>query len=270
MSELFKALQKLEEQNAPEVPQAFSPSGGDRKSKKCPPFLKSALLCVLLLVLTVVCIGGIWYVRNDYASSPTVTNSFADRTKEQNIPVDKPIAVTPVNNILPARILLPEPEQVAVQEPISSPVEKNLAVKKESTDQHDTEVEIIGAVTHKKIYPEIQIQHVSLEQFIESSTSDAEKEQNRDRQRKRIVYQAEKMREQDDFPKAFVLYKKAWAFGPNPDIANNLAAILIQSRQYEEAEKYLKQAISLAPDDEDLRFNLEIARKGRKRKKTPK
>lgn len=267
MSELFKALQKLEEQNAPEVPQAFSPSGGDRKSKKSPPFLKSALLCVLLLVLTVVCLGFIWYARNDYAFSPTVTNSHADRAKEQNIPVDEPTTVAPVNNILPARTLLPEPEQVAVQEPFSSPAEKPLAVKKESTDQHDTEVENIVAVTHKNINPEIQIQHVNLEQFIESSTSDAEKEQNRDRQRKRIVYQAEKMREQGDLSRALVLYKKAWSFGQSPDIANNLAAILIQSRQYEEAETYLKRVISLAPDDEDLRFNLKIAREGRKRKK---
>ena len=76
------------------------------------------------------------------------------------------------------------------------------------------------------------------------------------------------MREQGDLSKALILYKKAWSFGKSPDIANNMAALLIQSRLYEEAEDYLKQAISLAPDDEDLRFNPNIAQEGRKREKT--
>ncbi len=269
MSELFKALQKLEEQNAPEVPQipqAFSPSSGDKKPKNSLPYLKSALLCVLLLVLTVVCLGFIWFARDDYTSSPTVTTNDNAIEKEQNIPAIKPMSVKPEKNILPPTTLLPKPEQIIVQEPIPA-AEKPLTVKQESTDQNDTKVENSVSITQKELNPEIQIQQVDLEQFIKSSISDAEREQSRDRQRKRILYQAEKMREQGDLPKALTLYKKAWSFGPNPDIANNLAAILIQSRQYKKAEDYLQQVISLAPDDEDLRFNLEIAQEGRKRKK---
>ena len=269
MSELFKALQKLEEQNAPEVPkipQAFSPSSDDRKSKNSPPYLKSILLCILLLVLSVVGLGFIWFARNDYASSPMVANSRADIEKEHTISVVEPISPAPETTLLQTTTLLPEPVQVIAQEPFS-PAEKPLATEKEGTEQLDPKMEISAAVTHEKIKSEITIHPVSLEQFIENSTSDEEKEQSRDRQRKRIVYQAEKMREQDDLPKALILYKKAWSFGPNPDIANNLAAILIQSKQYKEAEDYLKQVISLAPDDEDLQYNLEIAQEGRKRKK---
>jgi tetratricopeptide (TPR) repeat protein len=265
MSELFKALQKLEEQNAPEAPHPFSPSSGDKKSKKSAPFLKSILLCVLLLLLTVVCLGFIWFAKDSYTPSPTVANSRADSEKEHTIPVVKPISVTPAKTILPTITRLPEPEQVVGQDSFS-PAEKPPAPEKEITDQYEAKVETT-AVTRKQINSEIQIQQVSLEQFIESSSSKAEKELSKDRQRKRIVYQAEKMREQGDLSKALVLYKKAWAFCPNPDIANNLAAILIQSRQFEEAEDYLEQVISLAPDDEDLRFNLNIAQEGRKREK---
>ncbi|MBL4904188.1 MAG: tetratricopeptide repeat protein [Desulfocapsa sp.] len=265
MSELFKALQKLEEQNAPEVPHPFSPSSGDKKSKKAPPFLKSALLYVLLLLLTAVCLGFIWFAKNTFTDSPTVPNSRIDREKEHKIPAVEPISVTPPATILPTITRLPEPEQVVAQHSFPS-AEKPPAPKKEITDQYDAKVEST-AVPHKQITPESPIQQVSPEQFIDGSSSEAEKEQSRERQRKRIVYQAEKMREQGDFSKALTLYKKVWSFGPHPDIANNLAAILIQSKQYKKAEGYLEQAISLAPDDEDLQFNLNIAREGRKREK---
>ena len=267
MSELFKALQKLEEQNVHEVPQPFSASSGNKnkRSKNAPPFLKSALLCVLLLGLTIVCLGGIWFATNKFVSSPTISKND-DRKKEQDIPVVAPVSETPDNTILPTKPLLPAPEQIVAQKSIL-PTEKASLLKKGKRKQHDIQNEHSAAVTPHTINPEVQAQQASIEQFIQNSTSEAEKEQIRNRQQKRIIYQAEKMREQGNLDNALILYKKAWSLSPNPDIANNLAAILIQSKQYEKAEGYLEQVISLVPDDEDLRFNLEIAREGRKRKK---
>lgn len=260
MSELFKALQRLEEQkeqNAPEIPQAFSSSQNARKPKNSQPFLKPVLLCVLLLVLTFVCLGFTWFAKDYFLPPSTGTQSGADFEKENSVPTAEPISAAPVKTILPPATSLPVSEQVVVEGPIALTA-KPLASTNENSVLHDPNKENTSAITRKRI---------NLEQFIENSTSNVEKEQSRARQRKRILYQAEKVREQGDLPNALILYKKAWSYDPNPAIANNLAAILIQSRQYEEAEEYLKQVIALAPEDEDLRFNLEIARKGRRNKK---
>jgi len=261
MSELFKALQKLEEQNEVEVPPPFSSSSGHKKPKNSPPFLKSVLVCVLLLVVTGVCLGLVWFAKDSLLSSFTVLTSGADIKKEQNIPVIDPVSELSPDNGLQAATLLPEPEP-AVQKSFS-PAKEPPPLKKEVTSQYDTKKESSVAETHIEIHPKIQ--KASLEKYTENSTSDMEKEQDRLRQRKQI-YRAEKIREQGDLPKALLLYKKAWSFGPDPDIANNLAALLIQSGKYDEAIQYLQQVLPLAPDDEDLIFNLKIALEGKKRK----
>ncbi len=271
MSELFKALQKLEEQNGSEVSQPFSASSGRQAEKSPRPYLKSILLCGLLLLLTLSCLGFLWFGRDYFTpSSPMATKSSVAVKEDQLLPKAKPVSIPQTKQISAEaeETLLPEPVNIVEVDPIL-PDETTSPQKPVSTTQHNIMEGSILSVAPLTIRQEVQLQTVSLEQFIASSTDEMEKEQNRNRQRKRIVYQAEKMREENNLAQALTLYKKAWLFGPNPGLANNLAAILIQSRQYEEAEEYLKQAISLAPDDEDLRYNLNIAQEGRKRKKMP-
>jgi tetratricopeptide (TPR) repeat protein len=273
MSELFNALQKLEEQNEPEVPKPFSPPGGDKKTKNSPPYLKSILLCVLLLVVTVLSLAFIWFGKDYFTSFFTEPKSgVVDRVKKQDPPVVEPIAELPPENSFPMEVAVPEPvpepvPERVVQEPVAS-VEEPLPEETEvSSSLPEIKEENTPTETRKQINPVLQIEKVSLEEFIESSTSEAEKEQSRNRQRKRIVYRAEKIREQGDLSNALLLYKKAWSFGPDPGIANNLAAILIHFRRYDESIQYLQQALSLTPDDEDLAYNLRIAREGKKRNK---
>jgi len=271
MSELFKALQKLEEQNTPKVPPVFSASGDGKKTKNCPPYLKSVLVCGLLLILAGICLGFTWFVKDYFTSPAAVTKRGNGFKKKQSTIVVQPIAVKSSEETVEAGThtvstttsKLPEHKQVTQK--VFSRTDKSLVLKKKNTGQHDAKAKTTVTETHDQINPENQ--KMILEQFIKDSTSEVVREQNRDRQRKRILYRAEKTREQGDLSKALGLYKKAWSFGHDPDIANNMAALLIQSGKYDEAEHYLQQVVSLTSDNEDLQFNLAIAQEGKRRKK---
>ena len=73
---------------------------------------------------------------------------------------------------------------------------------------------------------------------------------------KRLLYRAEKFRKAGLKEQALDIYKKIWAKSHNPLVANNLAAMLMEKGQYQEAKEILVQAIGLSPDDNDLKFNL--------------
>ncbi len=73
---------------------------------------------------------------------------------------------------------------------------------------------------------------------------------------KRLLYRAEKLRKSGLENQALALYKKIWNKSHNPLVANNLAAILMEKGEYQEAKDILEQAIDISPGDNDLIYNL--------------
>ncbi|MEF3168314.1 MAG: tetratricopeptide repeat protein [Deltaproteobacteria bacterium] len=74
------------------------------------------------------------------------------------------------------------------------------------------------------------------------------------------VMEAQAMISQGRIEEACRIYQAAWRREKDPVIGNNLAATLIMLKRPDEARKILEEAISIAPDDEDIRYNLELAK----------
>lgn len=79
------------------------------------------------------------------------------------------------------------------------------------------------------------------------------------RWRKSLLEQAEILRREGKFHEAIPLYQKLWDAVRDPAIANNLAGLYIIIGNPQEAVAILNEAIKLSPQDEDIRYNLELA-----------
>ena len=75
---------------------------------------------------------------------------------------------------------------------------------------------------------------------------------------KRMLQQAEELRDSGKIGDAERIYEKLWQRTRNPLIANNLAACLIISGELRKARRILEKALKLNPDDPDLHYNLKI------------
>ena len=75
---------------------------------------------------------------------------------------------------------------------------------------------------------------------------------------KQWLHQAEELRRKGDWDGAISLYTRIWQQGQDPGVANNLAASLIFRKRFPEAQKVLKDALKLAPNDPDLLSNYQL------------
>ncbi len=74
----------------------------------------------------------------------------------------------------------------------------------------------------------------------------------------RWLHQAEAYRHQGDWESAIALYQRVFATTKSPDVANNLAAALIEAHRLQEARDLLVEAARIDPDDPDIRQNLSV------------
>jgi hypothetical protein len=79
--------------------------------------------------------------------------------------------------------------------------------------------------------------------------------------REHLLQQAEEYRAAGRMEEAAGLYRTVWAKTGDPGVANNLAAALLVLGRAKEAEGVLSEALKKAPDDVDLKFNLDLARR---------
>ncbi len=77
---------------------------------------------------------------------------------------------------------------------------------------------------------------------------------------KQWLYQAEQLRKKDDWQGAVVLYARLWQIAKKPEIANNLAASLMQLNRNREAYNILEKGLLISPKDRELRQNFEIVK----------
>ncbi len=278
MSELFNALQKLEEKNAPDdipAPPPVSGDGGGGKRRGV-PYLKALLLLLLVLLMTGGALAFLWFqpnlpffsstVQQQAVSSQDVLPKSAEPLPPEVLPKDAEI-----------------PEDTVKEEPVTGEegagfvenVGKAADESEKSSDRERVETGIAIAAEEKQAVEKQQqdIETVSQEfvrERLQPQSVDIVHDIERERdmvQRKRLMYRAEHLRMQGDFNEALGLYKQAWSINPGPALANNIAAILISIEQYAKAESYLQKGLQLTPNDGDLLFNLEIARQGKKQKK---
>lgn len=74
----------------------------------------------------------------------------------------------------------------------------------------------------------------------------------------RWLHQAEIYRHQGEWDGAITLYKRVFNTTRDPAVANNLAAALIETRRIDQAHKILQEAALAAPDDPDIKQNLQV------------
>ncbi|BHH84484.1 tetratricopeptide repeat protein [Desulforhopalus sp. 52FAK] len=72
------------------------------------------------------------------------------------------------------------------------------------------------------------------------------------------LHQAELYRYEQEWEGAIILYQRVWEISKNPDVANNLAAALIEVNRVDEAHIILKETSAAAPHDPDIQQNLRI------------
>jgi len=77
------------------------------------------------------------------------------------------------------------------------------------------------------------------------------------RQKARLM-NGEEFREQGRWSEAAAMFRKIWKETGDPDVANNLAGVLLLLNRPEEAESVLTEALQAAPEDEDLMYNLTL------------
>jgi tetratricopeptide (TPR) repeat protein len=264
MSELFNALQKLEEQNSQEVAKPPPVTVAEnQKTKRTPPYLKSLLLLLLLITAAGFCLVFFWsqqaelflsqiIQQSENSAAPPIVGKIVEPGAAVTPSVDKkeyerstPTVSTTdkEKNTNPASL---KPIQI-----------KNLRVTRES------------AIFLSKQQPSPEpsaVEGLPTRQQVDKKKTFAQeiRKKQKDIEYKRFLYRAEKLRIQGETTRALTIYKKAWKIKQKPALANNIAAILLQSNSYQEAEHFLLQALKLNPEDPDLQYNLNIAQQGKK------
>ena len=276
MSELFNALQKLEEKNAPDSTPAPPPvSGNGEGNRKRVPYLRALLLLLVVLLVTGLSLAFLWFEPDLPFLSKGIQQMNA--APEEVLPESAeslPEAVPPKNEMSIKEVVI---GVIQIREDAPAAIEDVLHKaegNQPSVVQHAKENIVSTAydVTEKVDAQQQNIETLNREfgrEKHEPQAVDKFHDIKRERnmvQRKRLVYRAEKLRVQGDAAAALKLYKQAWSISPTPALANNMAAILIGTEQYTKAESYLQKGLQLAPTDNDLLYNLEIAKQGKKQK----
>ncbi len=265
MSELFNALQKLEEQNASDVPKPPPVAVASiKKKRKRVPYLKSILL--LLLIVTTA-----WFCLVTFGSQQAESFLAQIIQRAEKSPVQatdtvvvepSPAAVHPAgekeNEDTTQSIMPADKDEVAVvRDTVKLPPVPDLVV---------TEEPVTPLPDKNPPFASIEVQKVPIDEQV--SSNELLVQETRKKQevtaRRRLLYRAEKLRLQGETTRTLALYKTAWQMKPDYALANNIAAILLQSQSYQEAEHFLRKALLITPDDPDLHYNLEIALQGQK------
>lgn len=282
MSELFNALQKLEEENASKTPHLppLTPEAAGGGKKRSIPYFKSILLFALIMIVTVT---GFFVVSSGQVQMffKEIGQGTVNQQKtvmpppdalEQSDILKPPDNVLPVVadmeiNISPLSVQETKEYQKAEVRNQSFPLaemgfpEPEAVVRETVVLPGDDKVELGYAEDNRVTEHDISQQLEALENAL------LEQQRRQTRQEflgKRLLHRAWQLRSKGEPAQALRLYKQAWHKSPNPAIANNIAAILIGMHSYREAEDYLHKALELAPDDPDIIFNLQIAVQGRK------
>ena len=270
MSKLYDVLSRLDEiasrdeknNHIPEIP--FQQT--QRKGSSF--LLRIVILSGTLIFLGIVVVGITawwqdWFELRKGASAPIALNSSAlptdipipiphippEKTDEQiNSPASAPLAPSPTGN--------DQIKEWGIDSVVEEQSLPETIFSAESAIIAETKNRIINV--HQLVVDDFttEPQPLQISESTESAPAEGVIEQTA--QLSRWLYQAEQHRRIGDWEGAVVLFAKVWQKSNNPDVANNLAASLIQMDRLPEARKILQQALKKTPHDQDLKQNMQL------------
>jgi tetratricopeptide (TPR) repeat protein len=253
MSKLFEALQKIEQQQTQE-PDFSSGKIILKKKRSARPFATIFLILIVLLAT-----GGITlYYLNHHTKRLFLTKPVLHHREKETRPPANPLKNKKKNPVIKVRGNIDLP---ALQK--STKIRKNPLVFAGISLPTKT----VSASPELTPVPQQQSAIPSPETpgtFPENSGPDIryqKKTAELKRTVQQLLYQAEERRKEGDMKGAVTLYGRAWKIKKSAATANNLAAGLIALKQFKKARTLLQEALEMAPDDEDLQYNLKITEK---------
>lgn len=289
MSSLFEALKNLERrQTQPENPFSNAPEPRHTAGNEIKRFLRQFLsrpFGVLIAVLSCAVLMGFvalftmdWYLKKILLQHPVPVNQTQPIGQIKNIDTPAPIEnphQTPTPTAAPSQN--PQDETgPSISQPASIQTDTQSSPGQDiaSTQQKQPDTDAIttkATAEEQKKNREEMIQNDKVETMpmaqgqtptqgpgIQVQVISAPQDDST-RWRKSLLEQAETLRKQGKFQEAIPLYTKLWDATHDPAIANNLAGIYLVIEKPRDAVAILNEAVKISPQDEDIKYNLELA-----------
>ncbi|BCL61517.1 hypothetical protein DGMP_22100 [Desulfomarina profundi] len=242
MSKLFEALQIIEQQSTPEP---FTPGNNLAKKQSTRPFNTILLILIFLFVTGGVVLYSLdlhtgTFFRGDTSVPHLQENMVQSSVKQKETKkTEIKTSLSDTDNFHepynPSKIQI-NPVEVKKQQPTTTSHQK---IIKSLPEKLKVPVSQVGSVTQQ-----LQKQQNELKKTVQQ-----------------LLYQAEERRKEGDMEAAVILYRRAWKLEKSPETANNLAAGLITMKNFNDAYKLLQKALAMAPDDQDIQYNIKILNK---------
>ncbi|MFT5700358.1 MAG: tetratricopeptide (TPR) repeat protein [Desulforhopalus sp.] len=290
MSKLYDVISRLEdvaaqEKQEPEFSLAKEPKTFHRERA---PWLRIVLFSILFIVLGIITVAITAWVQNWFTqhklSSTLNRNRAPQHNTEQSTPRPEPAItgegnapfITPpavsVKGLLPEeqalnRLIEPHPEMTSVDvanlNTITESLENIIAGIMEDNKSIQLEIVKTPSENSATIYiHELEVAEVVVPAAVyeeQTSAYSPFRTPTDDKVRSsRWLHQAELYRHEGEWEGAIALYRRVWDISKDPNVANNLAAALIEVERPEEALEILQEARIAAPNDRDIKQNLEI------------
>ncbi|TKB08221.1 tetratricopeptide repeat protein [Desulforhopalus sp. IMCC35007] len=297
MSKLYDVISRLEEVAAQDEQEPVFILAGDEtvNKKNRSPWLRIVLLALALVVLGGIAVALTawwqnWFTRDTSPTIPPTNQAKVSQSTTPPISVEQPVIppppvpaqeeTTPVSPEQPAvtvtsgntesltALVAPQPALTSVDvanqdaivmnlENIINDLKKHPSSIQVEITRHPSggsatvyihELEIAEAITDEEIFDEpspLPTQRLAALADDKAKVS-------------RWLHQAELYRHEGEWEGAITLYRKVWETSKDPNVANNLAAALMEIDRPEEALEILKAGSIAAPEDRDIRLNLSI------------
>ncbi len=238
MSQLFDALQKIEEKNSLQMQPP--PPLSSREKKRRIPYFRLLLFILLIFLCAVFCLIFLRF-QPDFALVTDMLKKDAVKLQE------KMTASNPMANESQTKKEEDEPSATPEKNSVAdSPFWQQVQPEKhrDETPVHTTRQKAANPLSER----------------LEETGNIPKGQDSIDNEIlffSRIQDSAD-TRETVNLELALKLYIQAWDIDGDAGVANNIAAILIGKKEYALAEEYLRHALKKEPDDRDLLYNLKI------------
>ncbi len=271
MSKLFEAINRLEADTGQAVVESpFGPElmdGSETKPKHNAK--KTLILASVLLILAVAAGFGVLFMSKKMAmfdTPRTEPHAIKPDKKPIQLPEKTTSQIKQIGKDLKANVTF-QKDNSQTKADIEELLEKTTVMRSSSKAKKEiNDINTEEVVKKEKKVDKNPINSNSTRSIPVSSKSNFTKQNLAplvsnplilNTRQKRLLYRAEKLRKSGLKEQALDLYKKLWKRSHNPLIANNLAAMLMEKGLYHQARNILEQAVTISPEDNDLRYNLE-------------
>jgi hypothetical protein len=297
MSKLYDVISRLEEVAAQDEQEPIFILADEQpvKKKNRSPWLRIVLLALAFVVLGSITVALTawwqnWFIKDTLHTTPPTNQVKVTQAPTPSASLEQPVLpppagpandqTTPVSSEVPDATVTPDNTQeltalvesqpaltsvdVANQDSIvmslediindlkkqhpSVQMEVNRHPSGRSATIYIHELEIAEAITEDEIFDELS--PLPTQRLAELAEDKAKVS--------RWLHQAELYRHEGEWEGAIALYRKVWETSKDPNVANNLAAALMEIERPEEALEILKAGNLAAPEDRDIRLNLSI------------